>query len=524
MRQAWLLPATVFASLLLAAVASAQTAPSAPTAEPSSVQAIRLTSERQEILVNLTGGLPGRWLSCAVDCATDVAERRMTFLRASDGGGRLEWHVEGDPGATRALDNLVYTASADPTDDGAVVVLTSVEPWQGIRLVHRYRLASGGHTLAMSLQVPAGAQLRLTGGDDLAPERLPGFGSYYSHVRAVRLTADGQSVLVTDDDAEPASLALPPGEWAGVRSRFWALLVRPDVELPVTAAVQAPNRPEVGLGGALPAGRIVGLTFYAGPVERAALSAAAPELRGLLYPALWDWLRALSFGLLWLLEWWQRLVGNPGVAILLLSLSVKLLMSPLTWVAERWQAEVNRTQSLLQPELAAIKRDYRGEEAHERTLAVYRKYGVSPFHTVKSLAGFLIQIPVFIAAFDMLGENFGLAGAGFLWIGDLSLPDRLAGLPVVLPFFGGHLNLLPVLMTLFTVLSARLQEDASLSPELLRAQRLRLYAMAALFFVLLYTFPAGMVLYWTANNLLHLLRILLGSLVARLRTPRIVAG
>ena len=92
---------------------------------------------------------------------------------------------------------------------------------------------------------------------------------------------------------------------------------------------------------------------------------------------------------------------------------------------------------------------------------------------MKSLAGFLIQIPVFIAAFDMLGENFGLAGAGFLWIDDLSLPDRLAVLPAVLPFFGGHLNLLPVLMTLFTVLSARLQEDASLSPELLRVQRLR---------------------------------------------------
>ena len=112
----------------------------------------------------------------------------------------------------------------------------------------------------------------------------------------------------------------------------------------------------------------------------------------------------------------------------------------------------------------------------------------------------------------MLGENFSLAGAGFLWVQDLSLPDRVMALPGVLPFFGGHLNLLPVLMTVFTIAAARLQEEASLSPELLAGQRLRLYAMAALFFVLLYTFPAGMVLYWTTNNLLHLCKILLGKL------------
>ena len=214
----------------------------------------------------------------------------------------------------------------------------------------------------------------------------------------------------------------------------------------------------------------------------------------------------------WLLGQLQQLVGNWGLAIMLLSLSVKLLMWPLTFVAERWQAEVNRTQSLLQPQLAAVRREFKGEEAHRRTLAVYAQHGVSQFYTLKSLAGFLIQIPVFIAAFDMLGENFGLAGAGFLWVQDLSLPDRAMALPGVMPFFGGYLNLLPVLMTLFTIASARVQEEASLSAELLAGQRLRLYAMAALFFVLLYTFPAGMVLYWTSNNLLHLCKIMLGKL------------
>ena len=119
----------------------------------------------------------------------------------------------------------------------------------------------------------------------------------------------------------------------------------------------------------------------------------------------------------------------------------------------------------------------------------------------------------------MLGENIRLSGESFLWIEDLAGPDRFAALPFVLPFFGGHLNLLPVVMTLFTVLAARWQEEATLTPSLLRAQRLRLYAMAGVFFVLLYTFPAAMVLYWTANNLWHLVRV--GW--SRLRRPRAVS-
>jgi membrane protein insertase Oxa1/YidC/SpoIIIJ len=72
-----------------------------------------------------------------------------------------------------------------------------------------------------------------------------------------------------------------------------------------------------------------------------------------------------------------------------------------------------------------------------------------------------------------------------------------------------------VLMTVFTILAARLQEDPSLAPALRSGQRLRLSGMGALFFVLLYTFPAGMVLYWTTNNLLHLVKILAGRAVGR---------
>lgn len=481
----------------------------------ASAQAIRLDGEQQTLLINPYGGLPGRWLSCMERCAdTDKAGAAQTaLLRVGAGGSRFAWSMPGDPEASRQLEGMTYRAEYKSSDAGQTVILSSQETFRGIRLIHRYTLARDGRTLSASLQMPPGVMLELTGGEDLVGTRLPGFGSFYSYARAVRVDAAGQQNLTGDEELSASERRSAPGEWVGLRGRFWTILLNPEDAVQVSAVAAAADQPKLAIRRDSTGGGSLDLQIYAGPVHVTELAAVAPELRGMMYASLWDWLRALAFGMHWLLDQLQQLVGNWGLAIMLLSLSVKLLMWPLTFVAERWQAEVNRTQSLLQPALTAIRREFKGEEAHRRTLAVYKQHGVSQFYTLKSLAGFLIQIPVFIAAFDMLGENFGLSGAGFLWVQDLSLPDRAMALPGVLPFFGGYLNLLPVLMTLFTIASARVQEEASLSADLLAGQRLRLYAMAALFFVLLYTFPAGMVLYWTSNNLLHLCKILLGRLV-----------
>jgi membrane protein insertase Oxa1/YidC/SpoIIIJ len=112
----------------------------------------------------------------------------------------------------------------------------------------------------------------------------------------------------------------------------------------------------------------------------------------------------------------------------------------------------------------------------------------------------LFLVPVFIAAFNMLAENPWLAGEAFLWISDLSQPDTVAQLPFSIPFLGSGVNLLPLLMTVLSIIAAWLQ-NRGVSDALAR-QRLgrRLWLMSLAFLLLFYTFPAGMVLYWTVNN------------------------
>lgn len=269
---------------------------------------------------------------------------------------------------------------------------------------------------------------------------------------------------------------------------------------------------DLGLMPHDPAATSMTLTLFSGPVDRRALRAQGDSLSALLFAHLWWWLKPLSAGLLMMLGAIQGVIGNAGLAIMTLSVAVKLLMWPVTRLADRLQAQVDQQRSILQPAIDQAKKGFRGEERHERVLAVYRAHGISPSYPVKSLVGYAIQIPVFIAAFAMLGENIALSEVSWLWVEDLARPDAFLALPFRIPFFGEDLNLLPCLMTLLTVVAAAVHEDANLNAALLKARRRQLYFLAALFLVLFYTFPAAMVLYWTTNNLLHLI----GSLIGRL--------
>jgi membrane protein insertase Oxa1/YidC/SpoIIIJ len=124
------------------------------------------------------------------------------------------------------------------------------------------------------------------------------------------------------------------------------------------------------------------------------------------------------------------------------------------------------------------------------------------------MMGVAVVIPVFIGAFDMLAENIHLLNTGFLWAADLSRPDDLFRLPFRLPFFGAEFNLLPFLMTGLSVVASNLHNPPALDAEMRKKQVRNMLLLAVAFFVLFYTFPAGMVLYWTTNNLISVIKSL----------------
>ena len=465
---------------------------------------IDITTDNLQLVFSPSVPDPLAWRACWPSCVSadggSGTETRFTITvrpRVSAGGADRE----------AGLSRVPVAADTADTRSARTVIFTS-EPVDGLRLVTAFEIARRGYDVTVTTRVlgqgaeafMAGRRLTLELGTagSWSPKTTDGWVAIGNDVRRFSL-GDGHVHLRGGD--ERGSVALSPGQWVGFRDRFWTFAARGadgvSAELPAGAPLAAILESAPGAVSAR-------YRVYSGPVEYRALGRADPELRSLLFSGLWSWLRALSLGALWLLDTLIAVVGRPGPAIVLLAVAVKVLLLPVTAIAHRLQAQVDRARGRLQPEIDAIKAEYRGEAQAGRLLDLYRRQGVHPLYTLKSLVGVLIQLPVFIAVFDMLAENFALHGASFLWIRDLARPDGLIPLPVGVPGLGHRVNLLPFLMAGVSLAASARYDAPALTPTLRRRQRRNLAAMVAVFFVLFYAFPAGMVLYWTSTNALQL--------------------
>jgi YidC/Oxa1 family membrane protein insertase len=505
-------------------------APSASAVEAASDR-VHITTSRLDLVFTLDGASPETWRACHPSCAqANAASGTAIRFTGSDDPPqpRLVLRDAGSsPGLTVDLQRLRFTAAVTEATPARIVTFEADLPVEGVRLVKSFEVSRDGYEVVMTARLlgPNAAtfmagrrlELELGAGRNVYPAPAAGFTAVLDRMKRVMVGGDGVRVLGDDN---PSPTPLRAGDWAGFRNRFWAIVARSD------GAVAVESRPAAGIAlvpTAEPDRLSWRYTVYSGPLDNRALTRADPALGQLLFDGLWSWLRALSFGLLFLLRGWIAVLGHPGVAIIALAFSVKILLLPLATVAERLQEQVNATQARLQPAIDAIQAAHKGEERVRRTVALYREARVHPLYTLKSLLGFLIQFPVFIAVFDMLAEDFDLYRVPFLWIPDLSRPDDLLRLPFCLPFFGCYLNLLPFLMSGISAAALLRYHSPVLTPALVRRQRRNLLGMTLLFFLLFYTFPAGMVLYWTSTNAFQLVSQELGRLRRLWRRPRAVA-
>lgn len=184
---------------------------------------------------------------------------------------------------------------------------------------------------------------------------------------------------------------------------------------------------------------------------------------------------------------------SAGLAILFMSLAVNTVLLPIYTKAEGWQEEERELKKRMAPKEQMIHRCFRGQERFAMLSTLYRQFGYSPFMTLRASIGLLLQIPFFFAAYHLLSHMPALDGVSFGPVRNLGAPDGL------LAIGGVSINVLPLLMTAVNLASAFFYTHG-----LSRRDKIQLYGMAALFLVLLYTSPAGLVFYWTLNNVYSL--------------------
>ncbi len=209
----------------------------------------------------------------------------------------------------------------------------------------------------------------------------------------------------------------------------------------------------------------------------------------------------IGLAFLLVLKWLASITRNYGVAIILFSCLVTGIMAPFTLLSMK---SMKRMQEL-KPESDRLMAKYKEDpkRAQQEIFALYKSQKVNPASGCLPL---LLQMPIFIALFQALTHFIELRGQSFLWIKDLSMPDRLAKLPFSVPILGEYFNLLPLLMALAMYLQTKMSQRnmPTADPNNPAAQMMSGPIMSIMFCVMFYNFQSGLVMYWMINSLLSM--------------------
>ena len=241
----------------------------------------------------------------------------------------------------------------------------------------------------------------------------------------------------------------------------------------------------LAVGVILPAGALepqgsstIVAPLYVGPQEQERLKGLAP---GLELTVDYGWLRVLAVPLFWILNEIHQLVRNWGVAIIVLTVLIKLAFYPLSATSYKSMAKMK----VLGPKLQRLKERY-GDDRQKLHQAMMELYKTEKINPLGGCLPIVVQIPVFIALYWVLLLSVELRHAPFiLWINDLSRPD---------PFY-----ILPVLMGATMFLQTWLNPTP---PDPMQARLMKIMPVA--FSVFFFFFPSGLVLYWLVNNVLSI--------------------
>ena len=238
-------------------------------------------------------------------------------------------------------------------------------------------------------------------------------------------------------------------------------------------------------GVIVPAGSIaprasgqVDMRLYAGPQEQEKLATLAP---GLELTVDYGWLTVIAAPLFWVLSAIQKWVNNWGVAIIILTLIIKLIFYPLSAASYKSMAKMR----VLGPKMQKLKEQY-GDDRQRMQQAMIEMYKTEKINPLGGCLPIVVQIPVFIALYWVLLASVELRNAPFmLWITDLSAQD---------PYY-----ILPVLMGITMIIQTSLNPTP---PDPVQAKVMKI--MPVVFSVFFFFFPAGLVLYWLVNNILSI--------------------
>ncbi|HKS89383.1 MAG TPA: membrane protein insertase YidC [Stellaceae bacterium] len=301
------------------------------------------------------------------------------------------------------------------------------------------------------------------------------------------------------------------GGWLGFTDKYWLTALVPDQHESIKTSfahrvengIDRYQTDYLGPAASIPPGGSATSSsrFFAGAKEVNLLDAyTASGIPHFDLAIDFGWFYFLTKPIFLTLQFFDKLIGNFGLAILLLTLIIKLLFFPLANKSYKAMSKMK----LLQPEMQKIRERFPDDKARQQqeTMALYKRVGANP---VAGCLPIVLQIPVFFSLYKVLFVTIEMRHAPFFgWIHDLSAPDptSFANLFGLIPFVPPHFLMIgawPLIMGVTMFLQQKL------NPQPVDPVQARMFmALPVVFTYMLSAFPAGLVIYWAWNNTLSI--------------------
>lgn len=302
--------------------------------------------------------------------------------------------------------------------------------------------------------------------------------------------------------------------WTGFRDRYFCMIIKPEYSVK-GYSIKYLNKYDLVLKwtpNAVDQYNAEGYqnfhsTIFVGPQDYKLLKSYKSDFVGIMNFKIGGFMDILTFGMTDIiskiiintLNFLHGIVPNWGVCIVFLGILIFGITYPLTLKS---MASMKKMQSL-QPEINKIREQNKNspQKMNKEMMELYKKHRFNPFSGCLPM---FLQMPIFVALYQVLWRSFSFKGAGFLWIKDLSEPDRLFLLPYSLPFFGNEINALPFLVMVLMFLQQKFSMKTMVvaDPNQVTQQKIMARVVPVMIGVLFYKVASGLALYFSTFYLL----------------------
>lgn len=318
---------------------------------------------------------------------------------------------------------------------------------------------------------------------------------------------DVDYISETKDDKENLKTTL---SWISFKQRFFASTLvsngsfkNAEIETLTPESDSVVKRTSALITMQIPEGNApsLDLQIYYGPVKYSTLRKYKMDLEQQI-PLGWSfflmhWIN--RYAVLPVFNFLEGFNINYGIIILILTILLKIVLFPIAYKTYKSSAKMR----VLKPEIEEIGKKFPKKEdalkKQQATMALYKKAGVNP---MSGCIPMLLQFPILIALFRFFPASIELRQKAFLWADDLSSYDSILSLPFNIPFYGDHVSLFTILMTISTIIYTKLNEQMMSSNQQIPGMKVMMYMMPVMFLFIFNSYSSGLSYYYFLANII----------------------